>query len=138
MITNFKYKKNCCMSEFKLRQLKYETDTWKRLLGFVMEENIHLKNRLSEVLKENFDKNLLNDVEKFYAGFIKEDELIGLLRNDIAELNSLLTREVFEDGMTMKQVERKVKKLRHGVKAAEEHFGKLKSAFNSYLSENIY
>jgi len=126
------------MSEFKLRQLKYEADTWKRLLGFVMEENIHLKNRLSEVLKENFDKNLLNDVEDFYSGFIREDELIVLLRNDIAELDSLLTREVFEDGITLKQVERKVKKLRHGVKAAEEHFGKLKSAFNSYLSENIY
>jgi hypothetical protein len=126
------------MSEFKLRQLKYETDTWKRLLGFVMEENIYLKNRLSEVLQENFDKNLLNDVEDFYSGFIREDELIMLLRNDIAELDSLLTRERFEDGITMKQVERKVKKLRHGVKAAEEHFGKLKLAFNSYLSENIY
>ena len=67
------------MSEVKLRQLKYESDTWKRLLGFVMEENIHLKNRLSEVLKANFDKNLLNDVENFYSEFIRADELIGLL-----------------------------------------------------------
>ncbi len=138
MITDIKYTKNFCMSEVTLGQLKYESDTWKRLLGFVMEENIHLKNRLSEVLNANFDKNLLNDVENFYSEFIRADELIGLLRNDIAEFDGLLTREVFEDGAIVKQVERKLKKLRHGVKAAEEHFGKLKSAFNSYLSENIY
>jgi hypothetical protein len=126
------------MPESKLRQLKYETDTWKRLLGFVMEENIHLKSRLSEILKENFDKNLLNDVENFYNEFIRADELIGLLRNDIAEFDGLLTREVFEDGAIMRQVERKLKKLRHGVKSTEEHFASLKSSFNSYLSENIY
>lgn len=138
MTTDFKYQKAFCMSEVKLRQLKYESDTWKRLLGFVAEENIHLKNRLSEVLKAHFDKNLLNDVENFHNEFIRADELIGLLRNDIAEFDNLLTREEFEDGAIMKQVERKLKKLRHGVKDTEEHFAKLKSAFNSYLSENIY
>jgi hypothetical protein len=125
------------MSEVKLRQLKYESDTWKRLLVFMMEENIHLKSRISEVINADVDRNLLNDVEDFYSGFIRADELIGLLRNDIAEFDGLLTREVFEDGAIMKQVERKLKKLRHGVKSTEEHFASLKSSFNSYLSENI-
>ena len=138
MTTNFKYAKNCCMSELKLKQLRYECETWKRLLSFAMEENIYLKNRLSEVLKEKFDKNLLEDVENFHTRFIKEDELIGLLRNDIAEFDSLLAREIFEDGVIGRQVERKLKKLRESIKSAEEHFGKLKLEFNSYLSENIY
>ena len=55
------------MPELKLKQLKYESDTWKRLLDFMMDENIQLKNRLSEVLKDQFDKNLLDDVERFQS-----------------------------------------------------------------------
>lgn len=125
------------MPELKLKQLQYEVDTWKRLLGFMMEENIHLKNRLSEVLKYNFDNNLLEEVDGFQSRFIKGDELVSLLRNDVAELDKLLVREVFEDGRIVKQVDKKLKTLRNNIKNAEKEFGKLKTEFNSYLSENI-
>jgi regulator of replication initiation timing len=125
------------MPELKLKQLRYEADTWKRLLGFMMEENIHLKNRVSQILKDRFDANLLEEVEAFQSSFVKEDEMIGLLRNDVAELDKLLQREVFDDGMIIKNVESKLKKLRHNIKNAEKQFGKLKMDFNNYLSENI-
>jgi regulator of replication initiation timing len=125
------------MPELKLKQLKYEADTWKRLLGFMMEENIHLKNRVSQILKDRFDENLLEEVEVFQSSFIKEDEMIGLLRNDVAELDKLLQKEVFEDGIIIKNIESKLKKLRHNIKNAEKQFGKLKMDFNNYLSENI-
>jgi regulator of replication initiation timing len=125
------------MPELKLKQLQYEADTWKRMLGFMMEENIHLKNRISQILKDKFNENLLDEVEAFQSSFIKEDEMIGLLRNDLAELDKLLKREVFEDGMIIKNVETKLKKLRHNIKNAEKQFGKLKMDFNNYLSENI-
>jgi regulator of replication initiation timing len=125
------------MPELKLKQLQYEADTWKRLLGFMMDENIHLKNRVSQILKDRFDENLLEEVEVFQSSFIKEDALIGLLRNDVAELDKLLQKEVFEDGMIIKNVESKLKKLRHNIKNAEKQFGKLKMDFNNYLSENI-
>jgi regulator of replication initiation timing len=125
------------MPELKLKQLQYEADTWKRLLGFMMDENIHLKNRVSQILKDRFDENLLEEVEVFQSSFIKEDALIGLLRNDVAELDKLLQKEVFEDGVIIKNVESKLKKLRHNIKNAEKQFGKLKIDFNNYLSENI-
>jgi regulator of replication initiation timing len=125
------------MPELKLKQLIYEADTWKRLLGFMMEENIHLKNRVSQILKDRFDENLLEEVEVFQSSFVKEDEMIGLLRNDVAELDKLLQKEVFEDGMIIKNVQSKLKKLRHNIKNAEKQFGKLKADFNNYLSENI-
>jgi regulator of replication initiation timing len=125
------------MPELKLKQLQYETDTWKRVLGFMMEENIHLKNRLSEILKDKFDGNLLEEVESFQSSFIKEDEMIGLLRNNVAELDKLLVREIFEDGTIVKKVDTKLKKLRHNMANAEKQFSKLKSDFNNYLSENI-
>jgi regulator of replication initiation timing len=125
------------MPELKLKQLQYETDTWKRLLGFMMEENIHLKNRLSEVLKDKFDKNLLERVEGFQSNFIREDEMISLLRNDVAELDKLLVREIFEDGTIIKKVDSKLKHLRNNIKNAEKEFSRLKLEFNNYLSENI-
>lgn len=125
------------MPELKLKQLQYESDTWKRLLVFMMDENIHLKNRLSQVLKDKFDKNLLEEVESFQSNFLKEDDLIGLLRNDVAELDKLLVREIFEDGKIIKEIDGRLNKLRNNIITAERQFGKLKSEFNSYLSENM-
>lgn len=125
------------MPELKLKQLKYESDTWKRLLGFMMDENIHMKNRLSEILKIGFNKNLLDEVENFQSRFIKQDELIGLLRNEVAELDKLLEREIFEDGKIFNEIDRKLMKFRNNIINAEKQFGRLKLAFNNYLSENI-
>ena len=85
------------MPELKLKQLQYERDTLKRLLDFMIDENGHMKNRLSEVLQDKFDKNLLKGIEFFQSTFLKEDELIGLLRNDFAELNKLLVIEIFKN-----------------------------------------
>lgn len=125
------------MPDLRLKQLQYESDTWKRLLGFIMDENIQLKNRLSEVLKDKFDNNLLVEVEGFQNNFIKEDELIGLLRNEVAGLDKLLEREIFEDGKIGNEIDRRLKNFRNNIVYAEKQFGKLKLEFNSYLSENI-
>ena len=125
------------MTELNLKQLQFESDTWKRLLGFMIDENIHMKYRLSKVLKDNFDKNLLEKVENFQSKFIKEDELISLLRNDVAELDKLLVREIFEDGKIINDIDGKLKKLRNDITIAERHFSNLKLEFNNYLSENI-
>ena len=125
------------MPELKLRQLQFESDSWKRLLGFIIDENIHLKNRLSEVLKNGFGGNWLEEMETFHNQLVKEDDRIGLLRNEIAELDRLLVREVFEDGRIIKDIDRRLKKLRHNITNTEEQFGKLKLEFNSFLTENI-
>ena len=97
ILTNYKLINSGDMPELKLKQLQYERDTLKRLLDFMIVENVHMKNRLSEVLQDKFDKNLLKGIEFFQSTFLKEDELIGLLRNDFAELNKLLVIEIFEN-----------------------------------------
>ena len=125
------------MPDLKLKQLQHESDAWKRLLCFMMDENVHLKYRLSEVLKDKFDKNLLDELENFQNRFIKEDEQVGLLRNDVAELDKLFVREIFGDGEIMKKVGIQLKKLRKNIESAERQFGKMKSEFNSYLLENL-
>ena len=125
------------MPELKLKQLQYESDTWKRLLGFMKDENIHLKNRLSEILKNGFNKNLLEELENFNSRFLKEDELIGLIRHDMAELDKLLLRKTFENGKIIEEIGKKLKTIRNNTELAERRFAKVKLEFNNYLSENI-
>ncbi|QEC65786.1 hypothetical protein FRZ67_00135 [Panacibacter ginsenosidivorans] len=125
------------MFKLKLTQLQYESDAWKRLLAFMMDENVYLKNRVAEVLGDGFNNDLLDSVENFQTRFIKIDECINLLRNNVAELDKLLMREVFEDGKIVKEVGRKLHKLRADMMDVEKQFGRLKHDFNSYLSENI-
>jgi len=125
------------MPELKLKQLHHESDMWKRMLGFMQDENIHLKNRISEVLSNGFNKNMLEEIEIFQSRFIKEDEKISLLRNEIAELDNLLMREVFENGIIKKDIERKLRHLRKILRNTEDEFAKLKQEFNTYLAENI-
>ncbi|MDP1812163.1 MAG: hypothetical protein Q8K66_12250 [Sediminibacterium sp.] len=119
----------------KLRQFQYETDTWKRLIRFIMDENVQMKNRLSEVLKNTIATSFLEEVESFQSCFIKEDELIGLLRSDITELDKLLATNIFEDKEISKEVTRKLNRLRNNIVNVETQFNKLKMEFNCYLSE---
>lgn len=120
-----------------LKHLQFENDSWKRLLGFILDENTHLKNRLSEVLKDEPGNDLLDDLDSFHEQFLKEDQLLQLLRNNVAEADQLLAREVFEDGMILREVENKTSRLRHEISVAEKQFANLKSTFNSFLAENI-
>lgn len=126
-----------CMPELKLKQLQYETDTWKRLLCFMQEENVHQKNRLSEVLKDRFNKNLLEEVESFQSSFIKEDELIGFLRNEVAEIDGELVKEIFVDGKLNKGINKRIHQLRNNLSNTEKRFSRIKMSFNNYLSINM-
>lgn len=137
IITKGVYSKCDDMPALKIKQFQYESDTCKKLLCFIMDENIRLKNSVSEILKNGFDENLLDEIEVFYNRFIKEDELIELLRNDVAELDKLLLREIFENGKIIKEIDKKIKKLACNIKNTEEQFAKLRSEFNSFLLENI-
>ncbi len=125
------------MLELKLKQLQYETDTWKRLLGFMQEENVHLKNRLAEVLKDKFDNNLLEEVEVFQTNFLKEDELISFLRHEVAEIDNELMKDIFIDGKLDKKMEKKMSQLRKNLVNAEKGFARMKLSFKNYLSQNV-
>jgi hypothetical protein len=121
------------MPETKLKQLRYTSNTWKHLLGSMTEENIRLKSRLSEILKGKCNNSLLEKAEIFQNSFIKEDELISLLRNDIAELDKLLEKALFEAGTMIEEAERKSGSLNNKIEIAQKQFGKLKLEFSSYF-----
>ena len=123
--------------ELKLKQLQFESNAWKRLLCFMMDENVHLKNRITEILKNDTDNNLLEEIENFQNNLVRQDEVISLLRHDTAELDKLLVRELFEDGAITKEINKKLKDLRNNISTAEKQFTKVKLEFNNYLLETL-
>ena len=125
------------INNLKRKQFQHETSTWKRMLDFMQEENIHLKNRLSDVLKESFNKKMLDDVEIFQNNFIKADELIILLKNELAGIEKSLLTKFFVPEEMNRAIEIPIKKMRINIDTAEKHFTKMNNDFNNYLSENL-
>ena len=125
------------MTGMQLNQLEYESKTWKRLLGFMSDETVRLKNRLGEIMKLQNNNELLIEAESFHHRFLKEDMLMNLLRDDIADLDKVLLQKEFNDSRIGRDVRQRVKKLRDNIRMAEEEFSKLKEEFNNYMLENI-
>ncbi len=136
-LLNSKPGRQCIMPQKKMEQLKIETGTWKRLIDFFMEENVNSKNRLSNILKDRFDRKLLDEFEKFHSEFMKQDEVINLLRSEITELDKLLLNQKINDGISPELIDRKVENLRHNLSDSERRFSELQLDFNRYLSQNI-
>lgn len=122
------------MMESKRKQFQYETDTWKRSLSFIRDENIHLKNRLTEILKNGFDKRSLENLEYFQTRFIKEDERVGLIRDDVAAIDKIIQDHLLDDdGQVVKETDDKLETLRNNVLHAEKQFNQLKLEFTNYM-----
>lgn len=125
------------MSDHKLKQLQYEAATWKRFLGYMMEENVHLKNRLSEILNSDFDKKHLDTIADFLGEFIKADQVIGVLRHEVAELDKLLTKAGLEEGQLINLAQEKIGNVRLYISNAEKKSGELMTAFNKYILDSL-
>lgn len=118
----------------RLKQVKYEAESWKRLLQFLIEENINMKNRLSEVLSGPFDYNLLERLDTFQARFVQIDSLLSLIRHYVVEVEELLiNNEPVTDWLV--NLYTKLRILRNSVTNAEKILLKLESDFNGYLSD---
>jgi hypothetical protein len=124
-------------SNKKILQYRHESDTWKRYLQFIQQENNHLKNRLSQVLQADTDHDFLERAEYFQNKFISEDDTVNMLRQDIHELDTLLSQDPTDDGMMIKELQKRLKKMHKDMEIVEKQFSKLKCDFNYYLTESI-
>ncbi|MGC4038583.1 MAG: hypothetical protein QM764_21650 [Chitinophagaceae bacterium] len=124
------------MLQFKINQIQEESDSWKRFLAFMGEENIYLKNRLSLAAKSGSEKDSLINLENFLDRSVHHDEAIRLMKQDLSEFDKLIVRETYEDGHVSKKLEQELRHNRVNVKKLAEHFEQLKAEFNSYLQEN--
>jgi hypothetical protein len=121
----------------KVIQFRHESDTWKRYLQFIQQENNHLKTRLSQVLQHDTDEQFLERAEYFQSKFIAEDDTVNMLRQDIHELDNILSVELTEDANTIKELKKRLKKMHKDMEIVERQFNKLKSDFNLYLTESL-
>lgn len=125
------------MSHLKKKQLHFEINNLKRLLDYMTDESVHLKNRIVEILSDRFDTYLLEEVDGFQSSLVKEDHLITLLRNEITEIESLLAKDAEEENAQLKKAEVRLKRLKRNIHNAEKQFEKLKFKFYRFLSKNI-
>jgi hypothetical protein len=112
-------------------QFHHENKTWIRLLEFFKQENYFMKNRLSEVLDHNVDKDFLALAEQFQNKFILKDEYIIELRSDINRQDQVLSDSSAQPAdfkLTKAQ-----EKLRNEMEYFEKDFTTLKNEFNKYL-----
>lgn len=118
-----------------IAQYRYESETWKRYLQFIQQENNYLKTRLSQVLQNDTDIDFLDRAEIFQNKFLSEDETVHLLRQDVHEIENLLSRNYNEDDSVPNELVKKFRKLSKDMETVERQFYKLKSDFNTFISD---
>lgn len=124
------------MKEALLLQFQHESSGYKRLIRFLADETVYMKNRITEVLQNDFHNNMLEGVEYFQNEFLKIDEIIGFLRNSIAELDRYLSKDFFED-KNKKETKMIRESLCKKIIVAKNRFYELQTRFNDFLLTNI-
>lgn len=119
----------------KLTQIQQELESFRRQMVFIKEENIYLKNRLSEVLKETTEPALVEELEIFQTRFIHYDMAVSISRSDIVSLESLLQNDFAEREEDFQL--QKLKKMRSEFLALFIEFSNLKFNFSNFLLEKL-
>jgi hypothetical protein len=114
-------------------QLLWEIDSLFRTLVYLKQENIFLKNRLSEVIKDiNIDD--MQKIEEFQSRFLNKDTIMSIIQHDISLQKKLLTTASNEKGIT-DTILKKQKKLRDETELLEKKLIVLRTSFNTYLAD---
>ena len=120
-------------------RLHEEIGKWRRLLNSMTEENVSLKNELAGILKNKYDKDSLEDMENFQTRFIKEDELINLLKTDVDQLYNLLhgrmskeDKKISRESKIEKSFNTRMKKVRKDIDGSAVRFSVLRSNFKDF------
>lgn len=124
------------MPAFKSDRFLYEINSWKRILLYLMEENLLMKEQLIVVLNSGVTKKLLDVVEYYQSALINEDKVASIFRKDIdlQQQKILLTVSgTFDE--KIKPMVQEQKKLRKEIELVERYFNKLKFEFNKFIVE---
>jgi hypothetical protein len=121
--------------EKQVRQFQDLFEAWKQWLNSRMEENVLLKNKITEILKNNYDHNSLEEIEEFQTHFIIEDELIHSLRRDVNGLDKFMHSRLAENGKLEKSFYTKMENLRKDITNSITSFRNLKAAFDDFQNK---
>jgi hypothetical protein len=126
-------------AETKIKQLQHESETWKRDLGFTVEENVALKNRLAEIISAaQVTPEFLQRLEAYQNDFLAKDEALRFIFTEIREWDKLLVTKQYLDGKeTNGKLLTMQKRLSRAIEAFMNEFNRLKFDFNNYMSETL-
>jgi hypothetical protein len=126
-------------AEAKIKQLQHQSETWKRDLGFMVEENVALKNRLAEIIADGqVTPEFLERLEFYQNNFIAKDESLRLIFSEIKEWDKYLVKEQYLDGSeTDGKLIIMQKRLSRAIESFMNEFSRLKFDFNNYMSETL-
>lgn len=118
-----------------ISQFLRENESWKRTLGFLIEEDIILKAGISDILKNmtKTDEGILKRLEQFHNRLIKENDTVRLLRSGVADMEKELNRDFYFDTDITNSISRIQRILRKQMETVELEFLKLKFDFNEYI-----
>ncbi len=118
-----------------ISQFLRENESWKRTLGFLIEEDIILKAGISDILKNmtKTDEGILKRLEQFHNRLIKENDTVRLLRSGVADMEKELNRDFYFDTDITNSISRVQRILRKQMETVELEFLKLKFDFNEYI-----
>lgn len=113
-------------------QHQVRLEMWKRLLNSRKTENVMLKSRLANILKNNYTQNSLEEIEDFQTRFVTEDEMIDLLRKEVDELIRLQYRDELGNSNTEATWINIMNRLSKQIAISTARFNKLNTAFDEF------
>jgi hypothetical protein len=120
-----------------IKEYQIEAENWLHTLGFYQQENVTFKTTLSDKVNASTDSTPLIPEEQFNESFVEQDYIIRFLTDEVKEQLKLLAREVYEDGLLLREIERRQRKLRKDMKKEEDIFDNLRSRFLSYIENQV-
>lgn len=119
-------------SDYEVEKMWTEVVSWKKILSARMEENIQLKNILADILRNNYNRNCLEEIEEFQTKFIRQDEIIDTLRKEITNLDYLFLSKTLEDEKRRIFFAKILQRLRNDIANSENEFRSLISSYEDF------
>jgi predicted RNase H-like nuclease (RuvC/YqgF family) len=117
-------------------QFRSENETWNRTLESLTEEDVNLKMRLSEILKNmDRDDGLLERIEHFHNRLLKINESIAFLRSEVSKIEKQLFQDFFINTEFFSELRHCQKKIRKDMEIVEFDFHILKFDLNNFIGE---
>lgn len=117
-------------------QFAHEVESWTRLLRFLSDENVQIKTRFANLLKNFEDNRHLMQLEQFNDSFISQDELIKLLRKEVEGITRMLQRDDINNRDQSALLGKKIAGLRKNIQVAEQQFVELRRRFDQFQHDN--
>lgn len=118
-----------------INQFQFEIHSWIRLIEFLNQENMHLKNRLSEVIDQIKDRENLALAEHFQNLFIIKDDVYDHILHDLkkqahkwTEIKLIASKEISDD------LSKTQKNLRDQIEFIERDHAVITKDYYTYLA----